>query len=111
MYTCQYCNKECKSNRSKVAHERFCKLNPNYEQNIKVHIEKVSSKAVEASIKAVKEKAANDPLNQIKTYNLIWSKCGKAYQLDIKVRLYERWCYRKTCSSKCAHANAINISE
>jgi hypothetical protein len=111
MYYCQYCNKECVSKLSKSAHERFCKLNPNYEQNIKAHIEKVSSKAVEASIKAVKEKAANDPLNQIKTYNLICSKCGKEYQLDIKVRLYERGCYRKTCSSKCAHANAINLSE
>ena len=111
MYYCQYCNKECASKISKSAHERFCKLNSNYEQNIKVHIEKVSSKAVDASIKAIKEKAANDPLNQIKTYNLICSKCGKAYQLDIKIRLYERGCYRKTCSSKCAHGNAINLSE
>ena len=108
MYTCQYCSKECKSNRSKIAHERFCKLNPNYETNIQHHIETVSIKGARAFTRVIKEKALNDPLNQIKTYNLICSKCGKAYQLDIKVRLYERGCYKKTCSIKCAHSRELS---
>ena len=33
---------------------------------------------------------------------------GKEYQLDLKVRLYNRGCYPKTCSSKCAHARVLS---
>lgn len=100
MYICQYCSKECKSIHSLHGHERLCKLNPNYEENHKIHHQNV----IESSIKRMKEIYDADPLNQIKTYNLICSKCGKEYQLDIKVRLYERGCYRKTCSNKCANS-------
>lgn len=108
MFNCQYCNKECKSKLSKSAHERFCKLNPNYEQNIKVHIEKVSSKGGQAAIKTVKEKAVNDPLNQIHSYKIICFRCGKEYVLNLKERDYLHRNYRKTCSSKCAKSRALS---
>ena len=58
--------------------------------------------------KYFKKKAESDPLNQIKTYNLICSKCGKEYQLDLKIRLYNRGCYPKTCSTKCAHSRVLS---
>ena len=35
MYYCQYCSKECKSLQSIRGHERLCKLNPNFEEDIK----------------------------------------------------------------------------
>ena len=35
MYYCQYCSKECKSLQSLRGHERLCKLNPNFEENLK----------------------------------------------------------------------------
>lgn len=102
MFICQYCQKECKSKGSKSAHERFCKLNPNYESNIKVHVEKVSKLGIEAFKKAKAERTKNDPLNQIKRFTLICSKCGKEYELDLRIRDYNNSNYRKTCSNKCA---------
>jgi len=102
MFICQYCHKECRSKGSKSAHERFCKLNPDYESNIKVHVEKVSKFGVEAFKKAKAERTKNDPLNQIKTYTLICNKCGKEYNLDLRIRDYNNSNYRKTCSNKCA---------
>lgn len=108
MFICQYCHKECKSKLSKSCHERFCKLNPDYESNIKVHIEKCAKPALIASIKATKEKAKNNPLNQIKTYTLVCSKCGKEYNLDLRIRDYNNSNYRKTCSNKCAQARTLS---
>ena len=108
MYICQYCNKECKSKISKSAHERLCKLNPDYEQNIKDHIKKVSSKGSNAASKTMKEKAANDPLNQIHTYKFICFRCGKEYKLNLKERDYIHGFYRKTCSAKCAKRRILS---
>ena len=88
MYYCQYCSKECKSLQSLHGHERLCKLNPNFEENIKKQNEYTSN----GKQKYFKKKAEYDPLNQIKTYNLICSKCGKEYQLDLKIRLYKKLC-------------------
>lgn len=104
MYYCQYCSKECKSLQSLRGHERLCKLNPNFEENLKKQNECTSN----GLQKYFKKKVESDPLNQIQTYNLICSKCGKEYQLDLKVRLYNRGCYPKTCSSKCAHARVLS---
>lgn len=39
IYNCKFCGKECNSKLSESCHERFCKLNPDYEQNIKIHKE------------------------------------------------------------------------
>ena len=48
---CKFCGKKCRNKISKVAHERFCKLNPNYEQNMKVHREKLQKKEMKLLLK------------------------------------------------------------
>ena len=104
---CKFCGKKCRNKISKVAHERFCKLNPNYEQNMKVHREKTSKKGNEIAIKNIKERAKNNPLNQIKEYILICPVCGKQFSENIKVRDYNHENYKKTCSIKCAHSRPM----
>lgn len=102
MFTCDFCGKECKNKIQKAAHQRFCKLNPNYDTNLQVHLDQTQRKGNIAANLKKKEKAAQDPLNEVKTYTLICSKCGKEYTLDLKVRDYNRGNYRKTCSNLCA---------
>lgn len=102
MYYCQYCNKECVSKQSKVSHQRFCKLNPNYQKNKQI--------ARQAAFKGHKTKN-NISLQIINQYSFKCIKCGKQYSLELKVIDYIKGNYRKTCSNACAHANAINLSE
>ena len=104
MYNCKYCLKECKSIQSLRGHKRLCKLNPNFEENYKKQIKRTSKGRKEY----YKNKVDSNPLNQTKIYNLICSKCGKEYQLNLKIRLYNRGCYPKTCSSKCAHSRELS---
>ena len=100
---CQYCHEECRSKISLAAHERYCKQNPNSQ----TYLEKCKpllKAASKAGIAAIKKKAAEDPLNQIKEYHLVCSKCGKEYSIKIKERMYLKGFYPKTCSSACAHS-------
>lgn len=103
IYNCKFCGKECNSKLSESCHERFCKLNPNYEQNIKKHKETSVKFGSLAGSKAKKEKAKIDPLNQFYNYKIICSKCGREFELILKVRDYQKGRYRKTCSSKCSN--------
>lgn len=101
---CKYCGKECSNNISKSAHERFCKQNPDYENNLKNHIENVAKKGGKAIGLLKTENAKTDALNEIKEYSLVCQKCGNKYSLNLKVRDFEKGDYPKCCSSKCAHA-------
>lgn len=104
---CQFCEKECSSNLSKTAHQRFCKLNPDYQENIKKHAQFISKAGAIKAGEISHKKALQDPLNQIQTYTLICMKCGKEYTLDLRIRDFNNGNYRKTCSNKCANARVL----
>lgn len=91
-----------KLHRKDFGHEKFCEFNPNRDKYLKQAQEAFHKASMIANSKK-KEQAAQDPLNQIKTYDLACQKCGKSYQLEIKVRDFLKGNYQKTCSSKCAH--------
>ena len=96
-----------KLHRKDFGHEKFCELKPNRDKEIKQWkaIRQLGSKIANSR---KKERAAQDPLNQIQTYDLICQRCGNSYQLEIKVRDFLKDNYRKTCSSKCAHQRILS---
>lgn len=100
---CKFCGKECHSNLSKSCHERFCKLNPNYESTIAITKQAVR-KSMGKRICTCKEKNASNPLNQIQEYKLICQKCGKEYYLMLRKRDFENGKYVKCCSNFCRHS-------
>ena len=95
MHICEYCGREFTTCYQKNGHESICPMNPASAARQK--------KMIDASRKAIREKSKNDPLNEVKTYDLICSRCGKHYSLDIRVRDFNRGNYKKTCSEFCAH--------
>lgn len=96
-----------KLHRKDFGHEKFCEFNPNRDKYLKQAKEAFHKASIIANSKK-KERAAQDPLNQIKTYDLTCQKCGNSYQLEIKVRDFLNDNYRKTCSSKCAHQRILS---
>ena len=68
MISCQFCGKECFSKSSRSAHQRFCKLNPDYQKNIKKHAQLTSKAGAIKAGEASHKKSLQDPLNQIQTY-------------------------------------------
>lgn len=105
MYTCKFCSTQCRNKNHKIAHQRYCELNPNVEQNHQQH--KLTSNTKKAHQKSY-EKYLNDPLNQIQTYTFTCQKCGKEYTLDLRVRDYNKGKYSKFCSTQCAHSRTFS---
>lgn len=104
MLTCDFCGKECRNRIQKSAHQRFCKQNPNYDTHLQKHLETSQRAATLKSAQKKKQRAAQDPLNQIQTYTFKCQKCGKQYTLDLKVRDYNKGKYSKFCSRFCANS-------
>ena len=100
---CQFCGIECRSNLSKSCHERFCKLNPDYEHNIKV-ITEASRKASKSISNGLKEFYKSNPLNKIEEYKFICQRCGKQYSLMLRKRDFDNGKYSKFCSRACANS-------
>ena len=99
---CQFCGIECRSNLSKSCHERFCKLNPDYEHNIKV-VAEASRKASKSISNGLKEFYKYNPLNKIEEYKFICQRCGKQYSLMLRKRDFDNGKYSKFCSRACAN--------
>lgn len=100
---CKFCNKQCKNNLSRVAHERFCKENPHYNINIK-NFKSAIKKAREKASETIKKLSSLNPLNQINEYKLICKKCGKEYVLCLRNRDFKKGNYGQYCSSSCSNS-------
>ena len=94
MYKCVYCHKEFEKPHSLAAHVSMCKKNPKYLENLEKR--KLSRKNTLEKLKEPR-----------KTYNLICSKCGKEFSLQLKESEYLKGNYRKTCSAKCANSHSL----
>ena len=109
---CDFCGKICKNNISKSAHQRFCKLNPNYKQNIKHHTKTVSLLGNKKAVEVNKRKFKNDPLNQIKKFELICEKCRKVFYIEVTINQFnslQRRCkLNRFCSRSCANTRIHN---
>lgn len=101
MHICKYCGREFETAFQRNGHEGLCLLNPQREERIR--------KAAEATRQVCHEKSLADPLNEVKTYDLICAKCGKHYSLDIRLRDYQNGRYKKTCSVQCAHSHLHSV--
>lgn len=101
MYTCAFCGAELKSSLSRAAHQRFCKENPDYLENLRKHIE--------TSIKSASIKNLNNhsPRVQRKEYEIKCETCGKSFTLSLTDAEFNSGKYKKCCSSFCAHKRVL----
>ena len=89
---CPYCNKEIIGNNGVFYnHLRWCKENPNYENNYKQYKLNIN--------KTLQEKHNN----LFKNYNVICKVCKKEFNIYCSENNFNKGNYKQTCSSKCAH--------
>lgn len=100
MYICQYCNKILDNHNSFIAHERFCKLNPNYQKNLnQIH----SAAKLGGKIYIEKYKKYNST-KITKVFEC--EKCGKKFSIEYtELQLKHRKKFPRFCSTYCSHSN------
>lgn len=116
---CQYCGKLCKNKMSKVRHEYFCELNPDYQQHIENHKNTTvkTSKSDKTLMKISnfqklrREKFLQEhPEEVVQEYEFVCEKCGKHFFRKMKVKHYlAKYRLPRFCCNSCA--NAHNCTE
>ena len=119
IFVCQYCGKVCKNKMSKVKHEHFCKMNPDYEKHLEVHRNTTcrASKSPEV-IARISEKLSNNreiylnnnPDEQYKDFELTCRKCGCSFIRRLKIKHFKNN-YRVPQFCCQEHANSHTHSE
>lgn len=93
---CPYCNKEIIGNNGIFSnHLRWCKENPEYENNYKQY---------KLNINITLQQKHN---NLFKEYTIKCKVCGNEFNLICSENDFNKGKYKKTCSVKCAHKLSI----
>lgn len=90
MGKCKYCDKEFVKYQSLGAHISSCKLNPNYDNNIKHKIETKKLK------------------NPKSIYNLICIKCNTTYSLELTLLQFNKKEFNQHCTRTCANTHILS---
>lgn|SRR5574344_1403137 len=107
---CQFCGKQMKNKIQQAAHERFCKKNPKYAENLKHHIETVTKYGA-----AINHKKLRISVKHHFDCWFICSKCGKffkktfTYNEFLKFKKNHKQNLDKVfCCHKCANSHIIS---
>lgn len=105
MYTCKYCGKQFEKVQSCSAHIAYCRLSPNYKENIRrksIRMKGIST-VTQKMIDSHPEKYIK------KEFKIICPKCGNGFIITCTENDFKKGKYRHYCSRKCANSHVVSI--